>query len=59
MKGYRTLLINLGLAIAPVLEATHAVDLGLDGTAAQVYGLVVAVINIGLRAVTTTPIGKK
>ena len=59
LKGYKTLLINIGLAIAPVLEATNAVELGLTGNAATIYGLFIAVINIGLRTVTTTPIGKK
>lgn len=59
MKGYRTLLVNLGLAIAPVLEATNAIDLGLTGTGAAIYGAVVAIINIGLRVITTTPVGKK
>jgi hypothetical protein len=59
MKGYRTLLINLGLAVAPVLEATNAVDIGLTGTGASIYALIVTLINIGLRVITTTPIGKK
>ena len=59
MKGYRTLLVNLGLAIAPVLQATNATDLGLTGNSAAIYALLVTVINVGLRAVTTTAIGKK
>ena len=59
MKGYRTLIINLLLAIAPVLEATQAVDIGLTGNAAAIYAGIVSIINIGLRVITTSPIGKK
>lgn len=58
MKGYRTLLINLFLAVAPVLQATGAADLGLDGRAAEGYALLIAVVNVGLRFVTNTPVGK-
>lgn len=59
MKGYRTLIVNLLLAIAPVLEATNAVDIGLTGTGAAIYAAVVSIVNIGLRVITTTPVGKK
>jgi hypothetical protein len=59
MKGWRTLLVNIGLAILPVLQATGAADIGLSGLGATVYGAVVAVANIGLRIITTGPIGTK
>jgi hypothetical protein len=59
MKGWRTLLLNIGLAIVPVIQATGAVDLGLTGIAATVYGVVVSVLNIGMRLITTGPVGSK
>ena len=59
MKGWRTLLLNVILAIAPVIQATGAGDLGLTGNGAAVYGSVVAFLNILMRLVTTTPMGKK
>jgi len=59
MKGYRTLAINLLLAIAPVLQATNVADLGLSGHAATIYGAIVAGINLFLRFITTTPVGQK
>jgi hypothetical protein len=59
MKGFRTLLVNLALAAVPVLQATGAVDLGLTGTAATVYGIAVSAINFGLRFITTGPVGTK
>ncbi len=59
MKGWRTLLVNIGLAILPVVQATGAADIGLTGMAATIYGVVVAAANIGLRIITTGPIGTK
>lgn len=59
MKGYRTLLVNLFLAIAPVLQATGAADIGLTGHAAEIYAVVITVVNLGLRLITTTPVGEK
>jgi hypothetical protein len=59
LKGYKTLIVNLLLAIAPVLEATNAVDIGLTGIGASLYSVAVVIVNIGLRVLTTTPIGKK
>ncbi|MES1987067.1 MAG: hypothetical protein V4440_03395 [Pseudomonadota bacterium] len=56
MKGYRTLLLNLGLAIAPVLQATEAADLGLTGRWALAYAIAVPLVNAIWRAFTTTPI---
>ena len=59
MKGFRTLLINIALAVAPVIQATGAADLGLVGTSATVYGLFIAAVNFGMRLITTTPVGQK
>ena len=59
MKGWRTLGFNILMAIAPVLQATGAADLGLTGNSAAVYASVITLINMGLRFITTTPVGKK
>ena len=59
MKGFRTLGINILLAVLPVLQATGAADLGLTGHNAELYALAVTVINMGLRFITTTPVGQK
>mgnify|MGYP001562713179 CR=1 FL=1 len=59
MKGYRTLGLNLLLAIAPVLQATGAADLGLTGNTAVIYGAIISVLNIGLRFITTGPVGTR
>ncbi len=59
MKGYRTLAINILLAIAPVLQATGAADLGLSGHAAEIYALFITAVNFGLRLITSTPVGQK
>lgn len=58
LKGFRTLLVNLALAVLPVLESTNVTDLGLEGAYASIYGALVAGINLMLRLVTTTPVGK-
>ncbi|MCI5049523.1 MAG: hypothetical protein MRY32_04245 [Rickettsiales bacterium] len=58
MKGWRTVLFNILAAVMPVLE-TAGVDLGLEGQSLAFYGLGVAIGNIVLRFLTTTPIGTK
>lgn len=58
MKGYRTLILNLLLAIAPVIQATGAADIGLTGQAAEYYTLAVTVLNMVMRMMTTTPVGQ-
>lgn len=58
MKGYRTLILNLVLAIAPVIQATGAADLGLNGQAEEYYTLAVTVLNLIMRVLTTTPVGQ-
>lgn len=58
MKGFKTLGFNLLAAILPVLEAADLTDvLGAQGM--SIYGIVLTVANIALRAGTTTPIFKK
>ena len=58
MKGWRTLLINLGIAVLGVLEATDWTSL-LGSDRAGLVITAVAVANIVLRSITTTPIGGK
>ena len=57
MKGWRTLAFNLTAAILPVLQATDLTAV-LSPQGLATYGAVVAVANIGLRVLTTTPMGK-
>lgn len=57
MKGYRTLLLNLAAAVLPVLQGLDVTALGSSGMA--VYAGVLAIANIGLRLLTTTPVGVK
>ena len=57
MKGYKTVLFNIGAAIMPILEVS-GVELGLEGNSLALYGLGVTVVNVVLRFFTTTAIGK-
>lgn len=59
MKGWRVLLLNIGLAILPVVQATGAADLGLTGMAATIYSIAVTAANFGMRFITTGPVGTK
>lgn len=64
MKGFRTVLFNVAAfigAINPEPVAAIVVSLGFEVSSAEVQSVfagIIAVINIGLRAITTTPIGK-
>lgn len=58
MKGWRTLGINLAIAMFGVLEAADwTALLGGGGAGWAVTGIGVA--NMVLRSVTTTPIGRR
>ena len=57
MKGYRTLLLNLAATVLPVLQGLDVTALGSSGMA--IYAGVIAVANIALRFLTTTPVGEK
>lgn len=57
MKGWRTIIINCVVAVGGVLAAVT----WSDYVPAEYAGLVatgVALLNMGLRAITTTPAGK-
>lgn len=57
LKGYRTLLINGVLAAMPILEMSEILNVLPDGYEAP-YAILIAIMNLCLRAVTTTPIGQ-
>jgi hypothetical protein len=58
LKGYRTILINCLLTIMPILEMTEVLDVLPEGFEAP-YAIAIAVVNLWLRSITTTPMGKK
>lgn len=55
MKGYRTILINLGFALLGSLNLVHP-EWGWLIT--PILGILAPSANIALRSVTTTPVGK-
>lgn len=56
MRGWRTVLVNVLLAIMPALELAEVTDV-LPDAAKSWYVLLVALANLWLRTITTTPIG--
>ena len=59
MKGYKTLLVN-GLIVAGVAVLQFVVGADLSAVMKpEVAVVVIAVANIGLRLLTSTPVGKK
>lgn len=69
LKGYRTMIFNVTMSLAMILSATgviapeqvpgqEAVNTFLDNLSV-VLGGVTVVINMILRAVTNTPLGRK
>lgn len=63
-QGWRTVVFN-AIASLPMIGATVADALSgfdwtrvLDGKAASIAGLAILVLNVALRAMTSTPIGK-
>ncbi len=58
MKGWRTLAINLAIAIFGVLEAADWTGL-LGNSTAGLTVTGVSIANMVLRSVTTTPIGRR
>jgi hypothetical protein len=58
MKGWRTLAFNAGSAIVTILEAQEFIDvIPSEYTAWAAFAAFL--INMGLRYVTTTPVGQK
>lgn len=58
LKGYRTVLVNVLLTIMPVLEMSEILEVMPDGWQ-NWYAIAMAVINLWLRSITTTPMGKR
>ena len=58
MKGFRTLAFNAVAMALPIIELTEFRDVIPDNYLPW-YALTVALANIWLRSVTTTPIGTK
>ncbi|WP_162651312.1 hypothetical protein [Lentilitoribacter sp. Alg239-R112] len=58
LKGYRTVLVNAGLAAMPILEMSEVLDILPDHYEAP-YAIFIAVINLYLRSITTTPFGAR
>jgi len=58
MKGYRTITFNVLASILPVLELTEFKAV-IPADYLPQYMLAVALVNLYLRKITTTPIGKK
>jgi len=58
LKGWKTVTFNVLAAIVPVLELTELKDV-VPEEYLPFYALAVALGNVYLRSVTTTPMGKK
>lgn len=59
MKGYRTLVVNGGIAVGVALLTWAA---GVDWTqyvSPTTAVIIATVVNAGMRLVTSTPVGKK
>lgn len=65
LKGWKTVLFNGGALIPVAIQVAgqlaNSPDLQniIPPEYLPVYGVVLALINLGLRYVTTTPVGKK
>ncbi len=58
LKGWRTVITNLLMSIMPVLELTEAIQVLPVGWQPW-YALGVALVNMWLRSITTSPLGQK
>ena len=58
LKGYRTVLVNILMTIMPILEMSEVLDVMPDGWQSW-YTILFAIINLWLRSITTTPMGKR
>ena len=57
-KGWKTVVFNVLAAIVPILELTEMRDV-VPEQYLPFYALAVAMGNVYLRSITTTPMGKK
>lgn len=58
MKGWRTLAFNFFVGLVPILSMTEVIDI-IPTDYLNTYMIAVAVANVVLRVVTTTPVGSK
>lgn len=58
MKGYRTLIVNVVLAVLGVLVAFNWGDVLPPKYAILVTSIIIPAINGYMRMITTTPVGK-
>ena len=58
LKGYKTIVFNLLASVVPLLELTEIKAIVPDDQM-PLYMFVVAGVNLLLRYLTTTPVGKK
>lgn len=58
LKGYKTVIINILLAVIPVLDSVDVTHI-LNPTNQSIYMLVVPLINLILRFYTTSPVFNK
>ena len=59
MKGYKTILFNM-LIVGVTAAVQFAADINWkDFVSPETALIIVSILNIGLRCITTTPIGKK
>lgn len=57
LKGYRTILVNALLMVMPILEMTELLYILPEGWQ-NYYAVLMAIVNLWLRSITTTPMGK-
>ena len=58
LKGYKTVIFNVLAAVVPIMELTELSTVVPDHYL-PFYMLVIAMGNMYLRTVTTTPVGKQ
>lgn len=57
LKDYRTFVVNILLTVMPVLEMSEILDVLPKGYEAK-YAIMIPLVNLYLRTITTTPIGR-
>jgi len=58
MKGYRTIIFNVLASLLPIMDLTEVHNL-IPETWLPWYAIAVAIGNVYLRSITTTPVGTK
>lgn len=58
LQGFKTIIFNIVAIAASLLATNYEIELSPDHQAA-ITTTMIAVVNIGLRIITKTPVGKK